>query len=131
MMTNIDITELLEKYVQNLEKNGISRDSIESKVILEASAKIKNLRKTLEFQIKCTDDVRQSRVELLNIINNAMKFYGETCKRIREETAGTYVCNMCKWDCDHEPDECPGFETNDCFELDNAKYMSIIFKASE
>ena len=95
MMTNIDITELLEKYVQNLEKNGISR------------------------------------VELLNIINNAMKLYGETCKRIREETAGTYVCNMCKWDCYHEPDECPGFETNDCFELDNAKYMSIIFKASE
>ena len=64
MMTNIDITELLEKYAQNLEKNGISRDSIESKVMLEASAKIKNLRKTLEFQIKCTDDVRQSRVEL-------------------------------------------------------------------
>lgn len=84
-----------------------------------------------ELFVKTSDGIYPVSVELLNIINNAMKLYGETCKRIREETVGTYVCNMCKWDCNHGPDECPGFETNDCFELDNAKYMSIIFKASE
>ena len=131
----IDITEMLEEYVQILEKGGIPRGSTGSKLMLEASTEIKKLRKSLDFQIKCADHSNKSRVRLLDVINNAMKLYEETCKQIREETVETYVCGMCRWDCDHGPDgyanECPGFETDDCFELDYNKYMSIIFKEGE
>lgn len=134
-MTDIDITELLEEYVRLLEKSGISRDSTESKLMLEASVEIKKLRESLDFQIKLADDSNKSRVRLLDVVNNAMELYEETCKRIRDVTVETYVCGMCRWDCDHGLDgyanECPRFETDDCFELDYDKYRNIIFKAGE
>lgn len=46
---NIDITELLEHHVELLEKAGISRESTESKLMLEAKEEIEKLRKGLIF----------------------------------------------------------------------------------
>lgn len=130
-MTDIDITELLEEYVRLLEKSGTSRDSTESKLMLEASVEIKKLRESLDFQIKLTDDSNKSRARLLDVANNAMELYEETCKQIREETGETHVCGMCRYGPDGYANECPGFETDDCFELNYDKYRNIIFKAGE
>lgn len=134
-MIEIDITELLEDYVRLLEQGGIPRESTESKIMLKAKEEIERLRKQLDFQIKLANDNNDSRLELLDVICNARELYEDTCKSIRESTVETYVCGMCKWDCDTsitecgEPVcECPGFDKDDCFELDNDKYNKIIFK---
>lgn len=44
---------------------------------------------------------------------------------IRERNVDDSVCGLCEYDCDHGIDgyanECPGFELDDCFKL-NEKY---------
>ena len=44
---------------------------------------------------------------------------------IRERNVDDSVCGLCEYDCDHGIDgfanECPGFEKDDCFRL-NEKY---------
>ena len=114
MENNIDITELLTEYVDLLEKGGISKTSTESKIMLNACKEIQNLR---EQVINCKD------------------LHEETCKMVRDESVETYVCGMCRFDCDHGLDgyanECPGFEKNDCFELDVDKYNKIIFRRKQ
>ena len=131
----LDITELLEEYVRLLEKSGIPRESTESKLMLEAVDEINKLRDSLKFQIKLADDNNNSRLRLLDVVINCRELYENTCKRIREELVGDHVCGMCRWDCDMsvgesgEPlNECPGFEKDDCFELDNEKFNDIVFR---
>ena len=70
-----------------------------------------------------------------DVIQNARNLYESTCKQIRDMTVQDYVCGMCKWDCDMSitpsgdyMSECPGFEKDDCFELNVEKYNSIVFK---
>lgn len=93
MENDIDITELLTEYVDLLEKDGIPKTSTESKIMLNACKEIQNLR---EQVINCKD------------------LYEETCKMVRDKSVETYVCGMCRFDCDHGLDgyanECPGFE---------------------
>ena len=131
----IDITELLEDYVRLMEKGGIPRESTESKLMLEAAEEIKKLRQQLEFQIKLAADNNNSRLRLLDVIDNCRELYESTCKHIRDMTVEDYVCGMCRWDCDTcvgesgEPFcECPGFDKDDCFELDVNKFIDIVFK---
>lgn len=49
----------------------------------------------------------------------------EIFANIREKNVDDSVCGLCEYDCDHGLDgytnECPGFEKNDCFKL-NEKY---------
>lgn len=61
-VTNTDITELLESYVDLLEKGGIPRESTESKIMLEAAKEIKKLREQLDFQRKLADENNKSRL---------------------------------------------------------------------
>lgn len=132
---NIDITELLEDYVSLLEKGGIPRESSESRLMLEAKDEIHRLRERLSFQIKLADDHNKSRLRLLDVIGNCMGLYESTCKRIREETGESYVCGMCLYDCDHglngDANECPGFDENDCFQLNTDKFRKIVFKKKD
>lgn len=134
----IDITELLEDYVELMEKGGIPRESTESKLMLEAAKEIKKLRQQLEFQIKLADDNNNSRLRLLDVIDNCRELYESTCKRIRDMSVEDYVCGMCRYDCDTsiEPSgepfgECPGFDKDDCFELNTNKFNDIVFKNKE
>lgn len=131
-MKTIDITELLEDYVLFLEKSGIPRGSIESKLMLEAAAEIKELRSQLEFQRKLADDNNNSRLRLLDVIGNCRDLYEETCEKIRKEHVDDSVCGMCIEDCDHGLDgyanECSGFEKDDCFRLNVNKFNDIVFK---
>lgn len=128
----IDITELLEGYVELLEKGGIPKTSTESKLMMKASKEIKKLREQLNFQIKLADDNNNSRLRLLDVIDNCRNLYEGTCRAIRETTVEDYVCGMCRFDCDHGLDgyanECQGFEKDDCFELDVNKYNDIVFR---
>lgn len=131
----IDITELLEDYVRLMEKGGIPRESTESKLMLEAAEEIKKLRQQFEFQIKLAADNNNSRLRLLDVIDNCRELYESTCKRIRDITVEDYVCGMCRWDYDTSigPSgdtfgECPGFDKDDCFELDVNKFIDIVFK---
>ena len=131
----IDITELLEEYVLLMEKGGIPKESTESKLMLESSKEIRKLREQLEFQIKLADDNNNSRLRLLDVISNCRELYESTCKHIRDMTGEDYVCGMCRWDCDTsvglsgEPfGECPGFEKDDCFELNVIKFNDIVFR---
>lgn len=134
-MTNIDIVELLESYVDLLEKSGIPRESTESKIMLEAAAEIKKLREQLEFQRQLADDNNKSRLRLQDVVIKGMELYEETCKDIREQHADTSVCGMCIEDCDHGLDgyayECSGFERDDCFRLNVNKYNDIVFREDE
>lgn len=131
-MTNIDIVELLESYVDLLEKSGVPKESTESKIMLEAAAEIKKLREQLEFQRQLADDNNKSRLRLQDVVIKGMELYEETCKDIREQHVDTSVCGMCIEDCDHGPDgyanECSGFERDDCFRLNVNKYNDIVFK---
>lgn len=134
-MTEIDITELLEDYVRLLEKGGVPRNSTESKIMLKASEEIKRLREGLKFQIQLAEDNNKSRLRYMDVVSNCRNLYEETCKRIREETVGECVCGMCKYDCDTSigpsgdyMQECPGFEKDDCFELDINKFNNIVYK---
>lgn len=134
-MTEIDITELLEEYVGLLEKSGIPKDSTESKLMLRAKEEIESLRRSMEFQVQEATDNNNSRLRLLDVIENARNLYESTCKSVREETAGDHVCGMCKWDCDtsigpsgEHMQECPGFDKDDCFQLNRGKYNDIIFE---
>lgn len=131
MTNDIDITELLSEYVELLEKGGIPKTSTESKIMLNACEEIKKLREQVNFERKLADDNNKSRLRLLDVINNCKNLYEGTCKTVREESVETYVCGMCRFDCDHGLDgyanECPGFEKDDCFELDVNKYTNIVF----
>lgn len=116
-MTENNITELLEDYVSLLEESGIPRDSTESKLMLRAKEEIEHLRNSLE---------------------NANNLYESTCKSVREKTVSECVCGMCKWDCDTSVgpsgeymQECPGFNKDDCFELNREKYNDIIFEKKD
>lgn len=128
----IDITDLLEGCVQQSAEFGIPKDSLKSRLMLEAAEEIKSLREQLTFQIKLADDNNNSRLRLLDVIGNCRDLYEETCKDIRERTIETYVCGMCIEDCDHGPDgyanECSGFEKDDCFRLNVNKFNDIVFK---
>lgn len=128
----IDITELLEGYVQQSAEFGIPKDSLKSKLMLEAAAEIKELRSQLEFQRKLADDNNNSRLRLLYVIGNCRDLYEETCKQIREKHVDNSVCGMCIEDCDHGFDgyenECRGFEKDDCFRLNINKFNDIVFK---
>lgn len=134
----IDITELLENQVALLEKTGVSRESIESKLMLEAKEEIEKLRKNLIFQIEESVRSNDSRLKYMDFLHNAMELYEETCKNVRDCTGEDYVCGMCKWDCDtsigpsgDHMSECPGFEKDDCFELDTNKFRKIVFNVGE
>lgn len=85
-MTNIDITELLESYVDLLEKSGIPRESTESMIMLEAAKEIKKLREQLEFQRKLADENNKSRLRYQDVVIKGMELYEETCKNVREQT---------------------------------------------
>lgn len=128
----IDITEMLEAYVELKEKAGEPRTSTESKLMLETAEEIRKLRDSLEFQIKLADDNNNSRLRLLDVIENCRNLYEETCKDIRETHVDDSVCGMCIEDCDHGLDgyanECSGFERDDCFTLDVNKFNDIVFK---
>lgn len=128
----IDITELLEGCVQQSAEFGIPKESLKSKLMIEASAEIKKLRDQLEFQIKLADDNNNSRLRLLDVIENCRDLYEETCKKIREEHVDDSVCGMCIEDCKYGLDsfeyECSGFERNDCFRLNINKFNDIVFK---
>lgn len=131
----IDITELLEHHVGLLEKAGISRESTESKLMLEAKEEIEKLRKSLNFQIEESNSNNTSRLKYMDYLYNAMELYEETCKNVRERTVEDYVCGMCKWDCDtsigpsgDHMNECPGFDKDDCFELNTDKFREVVFK---
>lgn len=132
MIYDIDITELLESYVDLLEKGGVPRESTESKIMLEASAEIKKLRERLSFQIKLADDNNTSRLRYQDVVIKGMELYEETCKDIRETHVDDSVCGMCIEDCDHGLDgyanECSGFHQDDCFRLNVDKYNDIVFK---
>lgn len=131
-MTNIDIVELLESYVDLFEKSGVPKESTESKIMLEAAAEIKKLREQLEFQRQLADDNNKSRLRLQDVVIKGMELYEETCKDIRERHVDASVCGMCIEDCDHGLDgyanECSGFERDDCFRLNVNKYNDIVFK---
>lgn len=58
----IDITELLEGCVHQSAEFGIPKDSLKSRLMLEAAEEIKSLRDQLEFQIKLADDNNNSRM---------------------------------------------------------------------
>ena len=128
----IDITELLEGYVQQSAEFGIPKDSLKSRLMLEAVEEIKSLRDQLDFQRKLADDNNNSRLRLLDVIENCKGLYEETCKEIREEHVDDSVCGMCIEDCDHGLDgygnECSGFERDDCFRLNINKFNDIVFK---
>lgn len=53
----MDIVELLEDCVQQSAECGISKDSLKSKIMLEATEEIKRLRKQLELQTERVDDI--------------------------------------------------------------------------
>lgn len=134
-MTNTDITELLESYVDLLEKGGIPRESTESKIMLEAAKEIKKLREQLDFQRKLADENNKSRLRLQDVVIKGMELYEETCKRIRDLHGDDSVCGMCIDDCSHGPDgyanECLGFDQDDCFRLNVNKYNDIVFRKDE
>lgn len=131
----IDIAEMLEAYVLLKEKAGEPRTSTESKLMLEAAEEIRKLRGSLDFQIKLADDNNNSRLKLLDVVENCRNLYEETCKYIKETYADDSVCGMCIEDCDHGLDgyanECSGFERDDCFTLDVTKFNDIVFKREE
>lgn len=132
IMTNTDITELLESYVDLLEKGGIPRESTESKIMLEAAKEIKKLREQLEFQRKLADENNKSRLRYQDVVIKGMELYEETCKSVREQNCDDSVCGMRIDDCSHGLDgyanECLGFYQNDCFRLNVNKYNDIVFK---
>lgn len=113
MIYDIDITELLESYVDLLEKSGIPRESTESMIMLEAAKEIKKLRNQ-------------------DAVIKGMELYEETCKNVREQNGDDSVCGMCIDDCNHGLDgyanECKGFYQDDCFRLNVNKYNDIVFK---
>lgn len=115
-VTNIDITELLESYVDLLEKSGIPRESTESMIMLEAAKEIKKLRNQ-------------------DAVIKGMELYEETCKNVREQNGDDSVCGMCIDDCNHGLDgyanECKGFYQDDCFRLNVNKYNDIVFRKDE
>ena len=135
MIYDPDITELLESYVDLLEKGGIPRESTESKIMLEAAKEIKKLRDQLEFQRKLADENNKSRLRYQDVVIKGMELYEETCKRIRDLHCDDSVCGMCIDDCNHGLDgyanECKGFYQNDCFRLNVNKYNDIVFKRDE
>ena len=128
----IDITELLEACVQQSAEFGIPKDSLKSRLMLEAAEEIKSLRDQLDFQRKLADDNNNSRLRLLDVIENCRELYESSCKQIREEHIDDSVCGMCIEDCDHGLDgyanECSGFEKDDCFRLNINKFNDIVFK---
>jgi hypothetical protein len=134
-LDKIDITELLENYAYLLKSSGMPEKSTEIKLLLSASEEIKKLRSRLDFQIHLADKNNISRLKLLDVVSHCRELYAETCREIRETSVEDYVCGMCKFDCDHGLDgyanECPGFETDDCFELDYDKYNSIVSEKNE
>lgn len=74
----------------------------------------------------------------MDFLHNAMELYEETCKNVKDCTGEDYVCGMCKWDCDTSigpsgdyMNECPGFDKDDCFELDTNKFRKIVFEKEE
>lgn len=135
MIYDIDITELLESYVDLLEKGGIPRESTESKIMLEAAKEIKKLRDQLEFQRKLADENNKSRLRYQDVVIKGMELYEETCKSVREQNCDDSVCGMCIDDCNHGLDgyanECLGFDQDDCFRLNVDKYNDIVFKRDE
>lgn len=128
----IDIIELLEGCVQQSAEFGIPKESLKSRLMLEAAEEIKSLRDQLDFQRKLADDNNNSRLRLLDVIENCRDLYESTCKQIREEHIDDSVCGMCIEDCDHGLDgyanECSGFERDDCFRLNINKFNDIVFK---
>lgn len=54
-------------------------------------------------------------------LERLVKELEEIFSDIREKNADDSVCGLCEYDCDHGLDgyanECPGFETNECFKL--------------
>nr|DAU88619.1 MAG TPA: hypothetical protein [Caudoviricetes sp.] len=134
-VTNTDITELLESYVDLLEKGGIPRESTESKIMLEAAKEIKKLREQLDFQRKLADENNKSRLRYQDVVIKGMELYEETCKNVREQNGDDSVCGMCIDDCNHGLDgyanECKGFYQDDCFRLNVNKYNDIVFRKDE
>ena len=135
IMTNIDITELLESYVDLLEKGGIPRESTESKIMLEATKEIKKLREQFEFQRKLADENNKSRLRYQDVVIKGMELYEETCKSVREQNCDHTVSQNSIDDCndglDGYANECKGFYQNDCFRLNVNKYNDIVFKRDE
>lgn len=62
-------------------------------------------------------------IKLKELVNEMEEIFSN----IREKNVDDSVCGLCEYDCDHGLDgfanECPGFEKDDCFKL-NEKYRS-------
>ena len=61
-------------------------------------------------------------------VETSIKLYrilDDTCKRVRESTEEDYVCGLCQYDGAYKTDsgdwanECPGFDSSDCFCMKN------------
>ncbi len=70
-------------------------------------------------QEPCEDVISREAVEdkLLRLCNELEGIFSD----IREKNVDDSVCGLCEYDCDHGLDgyanECPGFETDECFKL--------------
>lgn len=130
-ITKIDITELLEDYVDLLKKSGVSTQSAESKLMREAVSEIKELRKRLSFQIKEAQENNNQRLRWMDKYIKSREFFEKTLKQFREEYEDECCCAWCGqyWTTlGGSPGECDGLHKDDCFKLDIKKYDDIIFE---
>lgn len=117
---NIDITELLEHYVEFLAISGIPKDSTESKIMLEAAAEIKRVRDQRDFQIRLADDNNKSRLRLLDVLDNGRELCEAICN---DKATQCVVCRKIK-ECSHA-----GEVIENCCFFDNNKFMNVVFRS--
>ena len=77
----------------------------------------------------CTPKLKSDAIALLKaqeqIINDLYTRYDDLCKGIREKYESDDVCGLCQYDGAYVGqsgdwvNECPGFETNECFCMNN------------
>lgn len=78
---------------------------------------------------QCIEAVTYDALELLKEQEQTIKYMydllDDICKKYREETEGDGVCGLCQYDgayigqSGNWMNECPGFETNECFCMKN------------
>ena len=132
--TEIDITEHLEHYVEFLEKCGIPRTSMESKLMLEAAREIRDLRENVRFHISESQNNNKSRLRWMDKYQNGRELFGETLREFREALVNDDLCGWCRksWiTISGEVGECDGFHQDDCFELDIKAYDDAVKEKME
>jgi len=137
MSNSIPITDALQATADAFVEAGYSEDSPRVKLLRDAKNEIDRLNESIKWHIDHWDDTNKQRLRWMERYQNGQKMFEEVCRDMivtcKENSLDLHLCYYCKERalieelcmCP-ETAECSGYETDECFKLDEKRYWEAI-----